>query len=150
MILTCDRKIIEIDFRIVTTEVVIQPIITTIILIVFTAITPTLFLCVICYWIRFNECDNVFIKLFKTIPIDSIITIVITTCIGSFFSHSQQILSSYDNINVHLYSLHWACDCPLIRRKYWFHIANKSSYVSKHTCTKIKSSSIINFFFFLS
>ena len=44
MILTCDRKIIDIYFGIVIIEFVIQPIITTIVLVVFTGITPTLFL----------------------------------------------------------------------------------------------------------
>ena len=78
------QKLKVIRYQCCITEVIIQLIITTIVLIIFNTITPTLFLCVICYWIRFNECDNVFIKLFKTITIDLIITIVITTCIGSF------------------------------------------------------------------
>ena len=49
MILTCDRKTVEIDFMIVIIEVFIQPSITTIVLVVFNTITPTLLLYVICY-----------------------------------------------------------------------------------------------------
>ena len=98
MILTCDRKIINIYFRIVIIEVVIQPIITTIVLVVFTTITPTLFLYVIFYLRWIHECDDVLIELSKTIPTYSSTTIIITTCMGSFFSHSQRNFFSYDYI----------------------------------------------------
>ena len=40
MILTCDRKIIDIYFGIDTIEVVIQTIISTIVIVIFTTITP--------------------------------------------------------------------------------------------------------------
>ena len=56
MILTCDRKIIDIDFRIVIIEFLI---------VILNTITPTFFLCAICYWICINECDDVLIEWFK-------------------------------------------------------------------------------------
>ena len=139
MILTCDRKIINIYFRIVIIEVVIQPIITTIVLVVFTTITPTLFLYVIFYLRWIHECDDVLIELSKTIPTYSSTTIIITTCMGSFFSHSQRNFFSYDYINGRIFYLHWTCDYPPIKRKYWFRIVFKSSSLSERVYTKINS-----------
>ena len=65
MILTCDRKIIDIYFGIVIIKVFIEPIITTIVIVIFPTITTTLFLYVICYQIWINKCDDVLIELFK-------------------------------------------------------------------------------------
>ena len=127
MILTCDRNIIDIDFGIAIIEVVIQTIITTTFFFIFTTITPTFFLYVVCYWIWVNECGDFLIKILKANTTESIITIVITTCIVRFFSHSQQNFFSYDYINGHIFSLHWKCDCHPIKRKYWLCIAFKSS-----------------------
>ena len=93
MILTCDSKMINIDFGIVIIEVSIQPIRTNIFLVICTTITPTLFFYVICYLIWINECDDALIKFFNKIPTDSSITIVITTCIGRlFFTLTKQFL----------------------------------------------------------
>ena len=100
MILTCDRKIIDIYFGIVIIEVFIEPIITTIVIVIFPTITTTVFLYVICYQIWMNECDDVLIELLKTIPTDLIITIVITTFIGRFFSHSQRSFFSRTLLNI--------------------------------------------------
>ena len=145
MILTCDKKIIEIDFGIIIFEFIIQPIITTIVLVISTTTTPTIFLYVICYWRRIIKCDDVVIKFFKTIPAYSSITIVITMCIFSFLTHSQWSLFSYDNINGHPCSLHWTYDCYPIKPKYWFRITFKSSYWSEWMYTKINSPPIIKF-----
>ena len=118
MILTCDRKIIDIYLGIFIIEVAIKTIITTIVLIVFTTITPIFIFCVIFYWIWINECDDFFIGIFKTIPTDSIIVIVFTTCIRNFFYQSRRSVSSYDYINGLLYYLHWTCGFTLIKSKY--------------------------------
>ena len=92
MILTCDRKIIDIYFGIVIIEVFIESIITTIVIVIFPTITTTFFLYVICYQIWINECDDVLIELFKTIPTDLRTKIVITTCIGFFFTIKTKFL----------------------------------------------------------
>ena len=116
--MTFYRKIADIDFGIVIIEVVIQTIITTIAIVIFTTITTTFFLYVDCYCIWMNKCDDVILGFFKTIPVDSSITIFITTCIDNFLTHSQQSYFSYDDINGHVCSLYWTYDCPPMKRKH--------------------------------